>query len=94
MSPTRFSEQDALREELEDLRQEIHVLRSAVDDLTEALRWQNNNAEEYPDLVTDRSRLWTLAHETLPALVNKLQVPDFKETPGETGSRGTQKKLF
>ena len=75
------NEPEPLLEELASLRQEIRVLRDAVDELTEAVRWQNNNAEDYPALTEDRSRLWTLAHETLPALVNRIQFPALRSEP-------------
>jgi hypothetical protein len=84
--------------ELTSLRQEIRVLRDAVDELAEAVRWQNNNAEDYPAIAASRSQLWTLANETLPSLITSIQFPDLKSDSLvddlKLPSTGVQKQLF
>lgn len=47
-------------------------MREVLSELSDAAQWQNNNAEDYPALIHDRSALWTLAEMKLPKLIEEL----------------------
>lgn len=53
---------------IDALRDEVRVLRDVLDEIREAVEWQNNNAEDFPQLVADRSSAHRLADATLPSL--------------------------
>jgi hypothetical protein len=55
-----------------ELRDELRAMREVLCELSEAASWQNNNAEDYPALVGDRSALWTLAEMKFPKLIDEL----------------------
>jgi len=98
VSPSQNPEPDPFLEEISILSEEVRILRMAVDELTEAVKWQNNNAEDYPALLEGRSKLWSLAHVTLPELLSNCEYTPPKEeeqsvAPPSARPAG-QQKLF
>lgn len=80
-------EESPLVEAVRELRDEIRGMREVLAELVEAAEWQNNNAEDYPALIRDRSAPWTLADYRLPKLLEELNggppapIPDQKDAP-------------
>lgn len=79
--------EDPLIEGVCELRDEVRGMRQVLSQLVDAAEWQNNNAEEYPALVQDRSAPWTLAEYKLPKLLAELTegprapIPDIENAP-------------
>jgi len=97
VSPSQNPEPDPFLEEVSILSEEVRILRMAVDQLTEAVKWQNNNAEDYPALLEGRSKLWSLAHVTLPELLSNCESSLAEEEQSVVpppASPAGQKKLF
>lgn len=88
-------EESELTLAVRELRDELGVLRDVLSELTEAAQWQNNNAEEYPALVRDRSTLWTLVEARLPRLIDALTLgPDAPLPPSADREPRRQRDLF
>ena len=45
---------------VDSLRDEIRVLRDVLDEIREALQWQNNNAADFPWLMSNRPQAQSL----------------------------------
>lgn len=60
------TEQSDLVNAVDALRDEVRVLRQVLDEIREALQWQNNNAEDFPQLLAHRPSANPLADATLP----------------------------
>jgi hypothetical protein len=58
-------EQSELEISVDSLRDEVRVLREVLDEIREALQWQNNNAADFPSLAANRPHFWSLAEATL-----------------------------
>lgn len=69
------TEQSELALSVVILRDEVRVLRDVLDEIREALQWQNRNAEDFPALIENRQEFWQAAGATLPPLVAALKVP-------------------
>ena len=68
-SPEKVSE---LTLAVRELREELCAIREVLTELVEATEWQNNNAEDYPALVRDRSAIWSIVEMKLPKLLDEL----------------------
>lgn len=69
-------EQSELEISVDSLRDEVRVLREVLDEIREALQWQNNNAADFPSLVACRPPLPSLAEASFPS-----PSPPCKESP-------------
>ena len=52
---------------VDSLRDEVRVLREVLDEIREALQWQNNNAVDFPSLLANRLPALSLAEASFPA---------------------------
>jgi hypothetical protein len=88
-------EESELTLAVRELRDEVQAVREVLSELAEAAKWQNNNAEDYPALVHDRSSLWTLAEARLPKLIEEIAIgPDKPLLPLQQGKPNTQRDLY
>lgn len=70
------TEQSDLVHAVDSLRDEVRVLRQVLDEIREALQWQNNNAEDFPALIEHRRATCSLAEASLPSLSAAGHSPD------------------
>ena len=70
------TEQSDLVHAVDSLRDEVRVLRQVLDEIREALQWQNNNAADFPALIEKRLADCSLAEATLPSLPASARSPD------------------
>jgi hypothetical protein len=61
-------EKSDLVDAVKELRDEVSVLRNVLDELVTAVQWQNNNAADYPFLVSDYAGRWAPADLKLPSV--------------------------
>jgi hypothetical protein len=61
-----------LRDAVTELCHEVRYLAETLDQIREALQWQNNNAADYPHLIHDRENFWQAVHATLPPWTSHL----------------------
>jgi hypothetical protein len=77
-----------------ELRDELCAMREVLAELAEALQWQNNNAEDYPDLLRGRSALSTLAEVKLPRLIEEINFGPPKLSSQNSDEPRSQRELF
>lgn len=70
------TEQSDLVNAVDALRDEVRVLRQVLDEIREALQWQNNNAEDFPAIIEERLAHCSLAEANLPSLPSSARSPD------------------
>ena len=58
--------QTELKASVDLLRDEVRVLRDVLDEIRDALQWQNKNAMDIPALSEHRSATCSLGEATLP----------------------------
>lgn len=87
------TQQPDLVHAVDSLRDEVRVLRQVLDEIREALQWQNNNAEDYPALVENRGMPHSLANATLPPPPSSAESSQ-SFPAAESIAYTTQQKLF
>jgi len=67
---------------VDSLRDEVRVLREVLDEIRDALEWQNNNAADFPSLVACRPPLPSLAEASFrtPSPPNEESPTDLPDT--------------
>ncbi len=75
LSPQPRRDETELGSAVDSLRDEVRVLRDVLDEIREALQWQNNNAADFPELIEERERLLESDSATLPDWTEGLQPP-------------------
>ncbi len=88
------TEQSELAAAVDALRDEVRVLRQVLDEIREALQWQNNNAEDFPQLLADRPGANPLADATLPAFPLAAPQRQACERPPHVPTGTKQQDLF
>lgn len=64
------SKQSELGDSVDALREEVQVLRQVLDELRDTLEWQKNNAADFSELAQNRDEVWQAA--SLPDLSTEL----------------------
>ncbi|HMP04728.1 MAG TPA: hypothetical protein PJ982_00120 [Lacipirellulaceae bacterium] len=93
ISRERRSKRADLATAIDALREEVRVLRDVLDELRDALQWQNNNAREFPALVENRGTTCSLANATLPPPPASAE-PQQALPPAEHTAQTKQRDLF
>jgi hypothetical protein len=78
---------------IDALRDEVRVLRDVMDEIRDALQWQNINAGDFPPLVENRGTTCSLSNATLPPPPAPAE-PQHAIARTEHSASAKQQKLF
>lgn len=95
LKPSR-QEKSELTLAVDSLREEVRVLRDVLDEIREALQWQNNNAQDFPALTANRQAAASLADATLPSPPPPVEINPVQAQPPYSADSpsATQRNLF